>query len=247
MQTLFAIIIIKPISAESLLRPSYKEFAMKKLYVTRTAPNPRKALILLASKGIDVDDMDDLDLVDIDFATNEQMSEAFTKINPMQTVPVLTLDDGTVLNDSQAVCEYLDRVYGERSVMGNDVVQRAQVCSMRRIAEFEVLYNFMLAFQHSHPSKAQRVEQVPEFVAPSIARALKALPYFENALNDHDYLVGDQLSFADIVLYLGLDFGKILKVNPNEQGDNLARFYQMMNERFSIKNMAKAKPAHESE
>ena len=220
---------------------------MKKLYVTRTAPNPRKALILLASKGIDVDDMDDLDLVDIDFATNEQMSEAFTKINPMQTVPVLTLDDGTVLNDSQAVCEYLDRVYGERSVMGNDVVQRAQVCSMRRIAEFEVLYNFMLAFQHSHPSKAQRVEQVPEFVAPSIARALKALPYFENALKGHDYLVGDQLSFADIVLYLGLDFGKILKVNPNEQGENLARFYQMMNERFSIKNMAKAKPAHESE
>ena len=220
---------------------------MKKLYVTRTAPNPRKALILLASKGINVDDMDDLDLVDIDFATNEQMSEAFTKINPMQTVPVLTLDDGTVLNDSQAVCEYLDRVYGERSVMGNDVVQRAQVCSMRRIAEFEVLYNFMLAFQHSHPSKAQRVEQVPEFVAPSIARALKALPYFENALNGHDYLVGDQLSFADIVLYLGLDFGKILKVNPNEQGENLARFYQMMNERFSIKNMAKAKPAHASE
>ncbi len=217
---------------------------MKKLYVTRTAPNPRKALILLASKGIDVDNIDDLDVVDIDFAANEQMSDEFTKINPMQTVPVLTLDDGTVLNDSQAVCEYLDRVYGERSVMGNDVVQRAQVCSMRRIAEFEVLYNFMLAFQHSHPSKAQRVEQVPEFVAPSIARAIKALPYFENALKGHDYLVGDQMSFADIVLYLGLDFGKILKVNPNEQGENLARFYQMMNERFSIKNMAKAKPVH---
>ena len=35
---------------------------MKKLYLTRTAPNPRKALILLASKGIDVDDMDDLDV-----------------------------------------------------------------------------------------------------------------------------------------------------------------------------------------
>lgn len=215
---------------------------MKKLYVTRTAPNPRKVLILLASKGIDVDDMDDIDVVDIDFAANEQMSDDFTKINPMQTVPVLTLDDGTVLNDSQAVCEYLDRVYGERSVMGNDVVQRAQVCSMRRIAEFEVLYNYMLAFQHSHPSKAQRVEQVPEFVAPSIARAVKALAYFENILNDREYLVGAQLSFADIVLYLGLDFGKLLKVNPNEQGENLARFYQMMNERFSIKNMASAKP-----
>ena len=214
---------------------------MKKLYVTRTAPNPRKALILLASKGIDVDDMDDIDVIDIDFAKNEQMSEAFTKINPMQTVPVLTLDDGTVLNDSQAVCEYLDRVYGERSVMGNDVVQRAQVCSMRRIAELEVMYNLMLAFQHSHPSKAQRVEQVPEFIAPSIARAVKAMAYFESILEDREYLVGEQLSFADIVLYLGLDFGKVLKVDPNDQGKNLARFYQMMNERFSIKNMTKAK------
>lgn len=220
---------------------------MKTLYVTRTAPNPRKVLILLASKGIDVDDMDDVNVVDIDFAANEQMSDKFTQMNPMQTVPVLKLDDGTVLNDSQAVCEYLDRVYGERSVMGNDVVQRAQVCSMRRVAEFEVLYNLMLAFQHSHPSKAQRIEQVPEFVEPSIARAVKALPYFENALEGHDYLVGDQLSFADIVLYLGLDFGKILKVNPNEQGENLTRFYQMMNERFSIQKMAKAKPTETSE
>jgi len=213
---------------------------MKKLYVTRTAPNPRKALILLASKGIDVDDMDDIDVVDIDFAANEQMSEEFTKINPMQTVPVLKLDDGTILNDSQAVCEYLDRVYGERSVMGNDVVQRAQVCSMRRIAEFEVLYNYMLAFQHSHPSKAHRVEQVPEFVAPSIARSGKALAYFESVLEGREYLVGDQLSFADIVLYLGLDFGKLLKVNPTEQGENLARFYQKMNERFSIANITKS-------
>ena len=220
---------------------------MKKLYVTRTAPNPRKALILLASKGIDVDDMDDVDVIDIDFATNEQMSEEFTKINPMQTVPVLTLGDGTVLNDSQAVCEYLDRVYGERSVMGNDVIQRAQVCAMRRIAEFEVLYNFMLAFQHSHPSKAQRIEQVPEFVAPSVARAVKALAYFENILEGREYLVGEQLSLADIVLYLGLDFGKVLNVNPNEQGENIARFYQMMHERFSIKNMAKAKIAHTDE
>ncbi len=212
--------------------------------MTRTAPNPRKALILLASKGIDVDDMDDLDIIDIDFVGNEQMSEAFTKMNPMQTVPVLKLGDGTILNDSQAVCEYLDRVYGERSVMGNDVVQRAQVCAMRRIAEFEVLYNFMLAFQHSHPAKAERVEQVPEFVQPSINRALKALPYFENVLTDREYLVTDHLTFADIVLYLGLDFGKALKVNPLKQGENLARFYKSMHERFSIKALAKPEPKH---
>lgn len=214
---------------------------MKTLYVTRTAPNPRKALILLASKGIDADDMDDLNIVDIDLSKQEHMSDAFTKMNPMQTVPVLTLDDGTVLNDSQAVCEYLDRVYGERSVMGNDVVQRAQVCAMRRIAEFEVLYNFMLAFQHSNPAKAARIDQVPEFAEKSVARAIKALPYFEAVLEGREYLVTDHLTFADIVLYIGLDFGKALKVNPREQGENLARFYEHMHTRFSLQTMAKAK------
>ena len=105
----------------------------------------------------------------------------------------------------------------------------------------------MLAFQHSHPSKAQRIEQVPEFVAPSVARAIKALAYFENILEGREYLVGGLLWFANIVLYLGLDFGKVLNVNPNEQGENIARFYQMMHERFSIKNMAKAKIAHTDE
>ena len=206
---------------------------MKTLYLTRYAPNPRKAVLLLASKGIDVDNMDDLNVVDIDLAKKEHYTEEFSAINPMHTVPTMTLSDGTVLNDSQAICEYLDRVYGERSVMGNDVVQRAKVCSMRRIAEFEVLYNFMLAFQHSSPTKAERVDQVPELAPKSIERAIKALPYFESALDGNDYLVNNQLSFADIVLYIGLEFGgRALDFEPTAHGDNLARFYKAMDAKF---------------
>lgn len=209
---------------------------MKKLYLTRMAPNPRKVVLLLQAKGIDIDDIDDIEVIDIDMAKGEHLTEEFRKINPLQLLPVLVLQDGTVLNDSQAICEYLDRVYGERSVMGNDVVQRAQVCSIRRVAEFEVLYNFMLAFQHSHPSKAHRVDQVPEFAPKSIARAEKALPYFNNILKGNDYLVGNQLSYADIVLYIGLDFGRVLKFDPTAHGEGIARFYNTMNERFGLKN-----------
>ena len=208
---------------------------MKKLYLTRMAPNPRKVIILLQAKGIDIDDIDDIDVIDIDMTKGEHLTEEFSKINPLQLLPVLVLQDGTVLNDSQAICEYLDRVYGERSVMGNDVVQRAQVCSIRRTAEFEVLYNFMLAFQHSHPSKAKRVDQVPEFADKSIKRAEKVLPYFNDILKDKDYLVGDQLSYADIVFYIGLDFGRLLKFDPTAHGEGIARYYNSMNERFGLK------------
>lgn len=210
------------------------EIEMKKLYLTRKAPNPRKVVLLMEAKGINIDDINDIDVIDIDMAKGEHLTEEFKKINPLQLLPVLVLEDGTVLNDSQAICEYLDRVYGERSVMGNDVVQRAQVCSIRRAAEFEVLYNFMLAFQHSHPSKAERIDQVPEFAAKSIARAEKSLPYFDNILKDKEYLVGNQLSYADIVLYIGLDFGRLLKFDPTAHGEGIARFYKSMNDRFGF-------------
>lgn len=208
---------------------------MKKLYLTRKAPNPRKVVLLMQAKGINIDDIDDIDVIDIDMAKGEHLTEAFTKINPLQLLPVLVLDDGTVLNDSQAICEYLDRVYGERSIMGNDVVQRAQVASLRRTAEFEVLYNFMLAFQHTHPSKAHRIDQVPEMGAKSVQRAIKALPYFDNILQQKEYLLGDQLTYADIVLYIGLDFGRLLKFDPTSHGKGIARFYKQMDEQFGFK------------
>ncbi|PNK59753.1 glutathione S-transferase family protein [Psychrobacter sp. FDAARGOS_221] len=208
---------------------------MKKLYLNRRAPNPRKVLVLMQAKGLNIDDMDDIDVIDIDMAQGEHLTEEFTKINPLQLLPVLVLDDGTVLNDSQAICEYLDRVYGERSVMGNDVVQRARVASLRRTAEFEVLYNFMLAFQHTHPSKAHRVDQVPEMGPKSIERAIKVLPYFDNILQNNDYLMGKQLSYADIVLYIALDFGRVLKFDPLAHGTGIARFYKMMDEQFGFK------------
>ncbi|WP_227431130.1 glutathione S-transferase family protein [Psychrobacter sp. I-STPA6b] len=210
---------------------------MKKLYLSRLAPNPRKPIILMASKGLNIDDIHDIEVIDMDIAQGDHLTEEFTRINPLKLLPVLVLEDGTVLNDSQAICEYLDRVYGERSVMGNDVVHRAKVCSMRRIAELEVLYPLMMGFQHSHPSKAHRVDQVPEFAPKSVQRAVDALPYFENILKEKQYLVNDQLSYADIVLYIALDFAKLQKVDPMAQGEGIARFYNMMNEQFGLKKM----------
>lgn len=208
---------------------------MKKLYLTRQAPNPRKVVLLMQAKGIDIDDVNDLEVVDIDFAKGEQLTSEFSQLNPMKTVPVLTLEDGTVLNDSQAICEYLDAIYGDSSLMGGaDTVKRARISAMSRIAEFEVLYNFMLAFQHSHPSKAFRVDQVAEFAPKSIDRAINALPYFDNILKDNNYLVANQFSFADIVLYVGLDFGRVLKFKAADHGIGIANFYKRMNDKFKL-------------
>ena len=215
-----------------------------KLYTADFPPNTRKIEYLVQVKRLDLKDIHNLEIIDMDLLKGDQKTPEFTAINPLQLLPVLVLDDGTVLNDSQAVCEYLDsHLQGNgKQVMGSDPVQRAQITAMTRNAEFHVLYNLMLAFQHGHPARAGMNPQVKGMAEDSIARVKKALPYFDDLLAKHKYLLGDRLTFADIVLYVGLDFGRVMKLNPKDAevvGENVARFYQQMNERFS-KETAKA-------
>ncbi len=211
-----------------------------KLYTADFPPNTRKIECLLKAKGETLDNIHNLQVIHLDLSQHQQRSEAFTAINPLQLLPVLVLDDGTILNDSQAVCDYLDsRIEGNgKRWMGSDTLQQARITAMTRNAEFHVLYNMMLAFQHGHPARAGANTQVSGMSEDSLARVKKALPYFDAILAQHKYLLDDRLTFADIVLYIGLDFGRIMKFNPKDAsvvGEHVARFYEMMHEKFGKK------------
>ena len=210
-----------------------------KLYTADFPPNPRKVDCLIKAKGLDINDIHNLEVIYLDISKHEHTSPEFTAINPLQLLPVLVLDDGTVLNDSQAICEYLDsRLEGNgKMLLGSDSVQQARITAMTRNAEFHVLYNAMLAFQHGHPAKADQ-SQVAGMAENSLERIKQALPYFDAILAKHKYLLDDRMTFADIVLYLGLDFGRVMKLSPKDAsvvGENVARFYAMMNEKFGKK------------
>ena len=59
-----------------------------RFYDCAPAPSPRRVRMYIAEKGLDIP------VVEIDLANREQHSDAFQKINPYRTVPVLELDDG---------------------------------------------------------------------------------------------------------------------------------------------------------
>src|ERR1700710_1395175 len=73
-----------------------------KLYDGGRAPNPRRVRVYLAEKGIVVP------MEQVDLAAFAQKSVEFTKLNPIQRVPVLVLDDGTVIAESIAICRYFE-------------------------------------------------------------------------------------------------------------------------------------------
>ena len=71
---------------------------------TRIAPNPRRVRIFLAEKGITVA------FQELDLMAGDTKTEAFTRINPWQRVPVLVLDDGRTLSESVAICRYFEEL-----------------------------------------------------------------------------------------------------------------------------------------
>ena len=64
-----------------------------KLYDSRLAPNPRRARIFLAEKGITVP------TEQVDIMTMQQRTPEYTAINPLQRLPALVLDDGTIITN----------------------------------------------------------------------------------------------------------------------------------------------------
>ena len=85
-----------------------------KIYNSQTAPNPRRVRIFLAEKGIQVP----YEEVDINNAVNR--TPEFRKKNPMGTLPVLELDDGTCIAESVAICRYFEELQPNPPLMGVD-------------------------------------------------------------------------------------------------------------------------------
>ncbi|MEA2953969.1 MAG: hypothetical protein QOJ96_3489, partial [Alphaproteobacteria bacterium] len=75
-----------------------------KLYDGGRAPNPRRVRIFLAEKGISVP------IVPVDLGALEQKAPAYTAVNPLQRLPALMLDDGSVITESIAICRYFEEL-----------------------------------------------------------------------------------------------------------------------------------------
>lgn len=65
--------------------------------------------------------------VPVDLVAGEHRTESYAKLNPGQGVPSLVLDDGTVLTQSLAIIDYLDRVVPDPAFLPEDPVARAKV------------------------------------------------------------------------------------------------------------------------
>ena len=205
-----------------------------KFYDCKTAPSPRRVRIFLAEKGIDVE------TVQVDLASGEQLGEAFRRINPECTVPALELDDGSCISEVLAICQYFEELYPEPPLMGRSIEERARVTMWNSKIEQHGLLPMADAFRNAAKGLKGRAvtgpeayEQIPALAERGRQRVVQFFQRLDQALADHPYVAGDAFSIADISALVLVDFARWVKLDIPDDATHLARWYAEVSARPS--------------
>jgi glutathione S-transferase len=201
-----------------------------KLYDSARAPNPRRVRVFLAEKGLSVP------TEQVDIATMAHKSPAYTAINPLQRLPALALDDGTIITESMAICRYFEALRPEPPLFGRGAKEAALTEMWNRRVEFHLFANVAAVFRHLHPAmKELEVPQVPEWGEVNKPRVLEFLNFLDGELKDRLFIVDDHYSVADITALVAIDFMKPARLAIPDEMRNLRRWHAQVSERPSAR------------
>lgn len=199
-----------------------------KLYDFKQGPNPRRVRIFLAEKGIEVP------LVHVDIFKREQKSHEFLKKNPIGSIPVLELDDGTCISESVAICRYFEEVHPEPPLFGTNPVEKATIEMWLRRVELNVMVPVGMVWIHGHTLTAHLVKQIPEAADQNRKRAQIGYKLLDDQLAQTRFIASDEYSVVDAVLLATLDFAQDLVGVPYDpELTNLKRWHDLVSSRPS--------------
>lgn len=197
-----------------------------KVYLTPLAPNPRRVSWFMAEKGIE-----DVEIVSLNLMQGQQRDPAFVAKAGLPMVPMLELDDGTCLTESLAICRYLESLYPEPNLFGRNPQETAVIEMWTRRAEMMVATPMMVAVRHTNPAMEALEQQVPAIGDHSLTGALKAMKLLDRRLADGDWLAAGRITIADIVAFVGIDFGRMIKFKVPEELTHVSRWAEAMRAR----------------
>jgi maleylacetoacetate isomerase/maleylpyruvate isomerase len=130
----------------------------------------------------------------------EHRATAYAGVNVQALLPTLELDDGTRLNQSLAIIEYLDEKRPEPRLIPKDALGRARVRSLALLVACEIHpLNNLRVLQHLKHALGQSQEQVDTWYRHWIADGLAKLEA-ELAGGKGKFCHGDTPTMADCCL-----------------------------------------------
>lgn len=199
-----------------------------KLY-SSAGPNPRMVRMFAAERGAA------LEIVKVDLRRGENRREAFLEKNPAGQTPALELDDGTMLAEITAICEYLDEVTPGPSLIGETPEERALTRMWVRRIDLNIAEPMTKGYQYGDGLEmfSQRVRCLPEAAAGLRLIAQERLAWLDGLIEGRAFICGDRLTMADLMLYVFLDFGTKVGQGFSEDLSAIPAWFARMKERPS--------------
>ena len=184
-----------------------------KLYVSHRAPNPRRVLMFLAEKGVQ------LPLVQVDLNAQEHKSAAFRAKSPLARIPALEFDDGRVLTETRAICTWLEGQYPQPNLMGVDSTERAFIEMADRRVEWYFMLPIGQCIRHTHPGLAPLEQpQFPDFGRSQGEKLRETAAWLDTELQRQPWMAGERFTIADITAFCAIEFAKLMRFHAGEQG-----------------------------
>lgn len=192
-------------------------------------PNPRAVRMFMAEKGLNVAK------VEVDLMKAENRQSAYLQKNIAGQLPCLELDDGTVISEITAICEYLEDTNPTPALIGSNPKQKAETRMWTRRIDLNIVEPMANGFRYSQglPLFKDRIPTAPE-AAEGLKRVSQdRMVWLDRMLAGKQFICGDRFTYADIHLFAFLDFGIQVGQPINPEAKNLVAMYGRMKARPS--------------
>ena len=206
-----------------------------KLY-SSIGPNPRMVRMFIAEKGVAIP------LTQVDIIAGENRREPYLALNPSGECPALELDDGSIVAETSAICEYLEERYPDPPLIGTTPEARAAARMWLRRVDLKVVQPMTAGFRGAEGLALfrYRVHCLPMAADELKASAREGLAWLEAQLGERQFLAGGRLSVADILLFCFVEFGALVGQGLDPELRRLSCWHDRMASRHSAAATATA-------
>lgn len=199
--------------------------------INSVGPNPHVVRMFMAERGIT------LPLEDIDIMKGKNREAGFLQTNPAGQSPCLVLEDGSVIAEITAICEYLDEKFPGNSLIGGTPEERAQTRRWTRWGDLNILEPLASGFRYSEglPMFQSRMRCLPEAAPGLKAKAQDGIAFLDAQLATRTFVAGETFTLADVLLFCFLAFGGAVGQPLNPDFKNVARWFAAVGARPSAK------------
>lgn len=192
-------------------------------------PNPKVVRMFAAERGVK------LDLQEVDLMAGENRQTEFMKLNPSGQLPALQLEDGTVVTEITAICEYLDELGGSSDLVGATPEARAETRMWARRIDLGILENLANGFRFAEgmPVFESRITVIPHAAADLKGIAQEKLSWLNDQMAGKQFVCGDRFTLADVMLFAFLEFGAQVGQPLNKDNINITAWYERVKGRPS--------------